>query len=120
MAPVGQAPAGQLPPQAVIYRDTCCHRNHPAGAPLAHLSCGHASTGWGEAPLALRPHQTIKAEWPWCTPPVRQPRPRMLQLGADREEMASWVTCPLVGSPIIRSRMITSAPGSRPSRVAMS
>ncbi len=53
MAPVGQALAGQLPPQAVIYRDTCCHRNDPAGAPLAHLSCGHASTGWGEAPLVL-------------------------------------------------------------------
>jgi peptidoglycan/LPS O-acetylase OafA/YrhL len=53
MAPVGQAPAGQLPPQAVIYRDTCCHRNDPAGAPFAQLSCGHASTGWGGAPLAL-------------------------------------------------------------------
>src|SRR5713226_10186235 len=53
MAPVGQALAGQLPPQAVIYRDTCCHRNDQAGAPLAHLSCGHASTGWGEAPLGI-------------------------------------------------------------------
>ncbi len=53
MAPVGQALAGQLPPQAVIYRDTCCHRNDPAGAPLAHLSYGHASTGWGKAPLVL-------------------------------------------------------------------
>jgi hypothetical protein len=54
MAPVGQALAGQLPPQAVIYRDTCCHRNDPTGASLAHLSCDHASTGWGEAPLGLR------------------------------------------------------------------
>ncbi len=51
MAPVGQAPAGQLPPQAVIYRDTSCHRNDPAGAPFPQLSCGHASTGWGESPV---------------------------------------------------------------------
>jgi len=59
MAPVGQALAGQLPPQAVIYRDTCCHRNDPAGAPLAHLSREHALMGWGEAPLVLQPQPEI-------------------------------------------------------------
>ena len=34
VAPVGQARTGQLPPQAVIYRDTSCHRHDPAGAPF--------------------------------------------------------------------------------------
>jgi hypothetical protein len=35
-------------------RDTWCHRHDPAGALSAHLTCGHASTGWGEAPLVLQ------------------------------------------------------------------
>src|SRR5260370_1279875 len=55
MARAGRPVAAHYPPQAVIYRYTCCHRNDPAGAPWAHLSCGHASTGWGEAPLVLEP-----------------------------------------------------------------
>ncbi len=53
MAPVGPAITGQLPPQAVIYGDTWCHRHVPAGAPFAHPSSRHASTGWGATPLAL-------------------------------------------------------------------
>jgi hypothetical protein len=53
VAPVGQAPKGHLPPQAVRYRDTSCHRHVPAGALFAHLSGGHASMGWGATPLVL-------------------------------------------------------------------
>ena len=73
MAPVGQALKGQLPPQAVIYRDISCHRNAPAGVPFAHLSCKHASTGWGEAPLVLYHH----------------PAPLDVLFAADSEQLAS-------------------------------